>query len=106
MDYSKIKKGDILYESSYNLTIEVKVISDPIYVEIPEGERSAPCEIWRISFTAESGNGEIEYNISPIGLMYNCGRFSYYPEYSGQILRLNGKWEEQNVFQKAQTKEN
>jgi hypothetical protein len=30
--------------------------------------------------------------------MYNCGRLSYYPEYSGKILRLNGKWEDTNVF--------
>ena len=70
------------------------MISEPEYKEIPEEDRSVPCEDWRIKFIAKSGKGEINYSISPIGLMYNCGRLSKHPEYSGKILRLNGDVED------------
>ena len=89
LDYSKIKRGDILYESAYGMTIEIQVITDPEYKEIPEEDRSAPCEDWIIKFTAKSGKSEINYSISPVGLMCNCGRLSKHPEYSGKILRLS-----------------
>lgn len=88
--YKKIKKGDILYESQYGYTIEIKVISDPVFEEIPEDKRFCKVDEWRVKFTATSGRGDIDYCISPVGLAYNVGRLSKLPEYTGELLKIDG----------------
>lgn len=97
VDYKNIKKGDILYESSYGITIEVRVKTDPVFKEIPESERDVPTEWWNLSFTAESSGGDIDYLISPTGLMYNVGRLYSLPAYAGTVIKLDGTVTEANI---------
>ena len=91
INHKEIKKGDILYESSYGMTVQVEVISEPVYRDKPEDERISKCDTWELTFEAKCVNGIINYKIDPIGLMYNCGRLYKEPTYSGSILLLNGK---------------
>ena len=84
-----LEVGDVLYESQYGYTVEVEIISEPVFTEKPLEEQT-DCDTWRVEFTAKCAHGEIDYVISPMGLMYNCGRLYFAPAYAGELTKLDG----------------
>jgi hypothetical protein len=101
--YAAIKKGDILYESGGQYTVQIEVITDPVFTETPPEDQVVACDLWRVKFDAQSGSGIINYVISPVGLMHNCGRLYTYPAYVGPILLIDGTTKQDIFFPQTET---
>lgn len=92
MKFSKINKGDIVYESCKyaRLTIEIKVLTQPESEEIESfGNKKA----LRWSFKGQTAKGKIGF-METEGCEHYGPRLSDYPEYSFPVLKLDGTKEE------------
>ena len=98
--YRNLKKGEIVYESSGSLTVEIEIMSDPVIIETPETDQLTFCDTWRCKFIGKTHCGEQEFSISPVSLMYNCGRLDYSPQYAGPMMKVDGTVVEDTFFPK------